>query len=248
MCSTQRRSARCSKIRHNTSYEINLVKTDELRAVIELWWQDGSDGADEMLRMIFPDCRERKVIKWLYEDALNYLGHDKNPSNEYFCARRQGSEQIEAVAYWTWKGLTPPADQPGRDRQWATWFRRGPPAIPGMNEYLSTRYSRATYMAHADAVGDQPYAMLNMLVAERSPVIRDAENALLAAGLAKVDQAGVSCFVCAGRRMKYLYETHGFVVKEKIDFNAKEYGGIHDGETWTMMQPAKSGSLGKEKE
>ena len=122
------------------------------------------------------------------------------------------------------------------------WFDEQVPPIESMNRDLFRSWFIASYVAHARTVGSKPYAILDTIATEPSckpKEQQDAAEELLKEGLARVDRKGVACYVCARESEKALYERYGFVVQIKVNFDARDHGGLHEAANWAMMRPAR---------
>lgn len=137
--------------------------------------------------------------------------------------------------------MTPLADRDshiGQFLQWSDIRARELPAPTGMDTKLNEHWLASAHMAHAETVGNEPYAMLDFMGADPDVEHTGALEKLLKEGLKRVDRLGVACYTCIVRSDRALLEQYGFVAKFKVPFKAGEWGCREEFPV-TMMRPAK---------
>lgn len=192
-----------------------------------------------ILPMIYPRGLQPDVIHSLKEYLL--AQHEGGGSSYSFCARDRTTGEIAAISHWT-LNTDVPSDANGIQKALdAAVEARSKRLVPeGKNAALEEAYFKAAFCTELETMAGRSYVDLGLLATDPKHQGKGIGKTLLSQGLREVvDEIGLPCYVLSSRMARPLYEKAGFVVKEALAFDCREWRGRSEGRHWVMVRPAE---------
>jgi hypothetical protein len=189
------------------SFEITLMKEDEIDVYIRVSWEALTSTEDSLLSLIYPAGFTESVQTNMRKTTRDGLS---DPSTSYVFIRDSSTKDVIAVACWYYqtKDLTIQEVLDTEEKAKRKRAEQGP--IPGINNAMINEFREASMKNKREILAGKAHAALRVLATLPAAQRKGAGTAGLAWGLRKADELDLPVYLVSSGMGRSVYAKHGF--------------------------------------
>jgi hypothetical protein len=189
------------------SFEITLMKEDEIDVYIRVSWEALTSTEDSLLSLIYPAGFTESVQTNMRKTTRDGLS---DPSTSYVFIRDSSTKDVIAVACWYYqtKDLTIQEVLDTEEKAKRKRAEQGP--IPGINNAMINEFREASMKNKREILAGKAHAALRVLATLPAAQRKGAGTAGLTWGLRKADELDLPVYLVSSGMGRSVYAKHGF--------------------------------------